>query len=409
MWRTRKLHDPITSVSAPDVALVAPYPPGGQRHAGSSGVASYTANLAHALTDAGADVTVVAPVEADEPSVMRDGDVRVERSFPLGPRSLPAAASAASRTGAPVVHVQFELFLYGGPGAVPGLAPALARLRRGRRPVVTLHQVVDPRDVDRAYTERHRVRAPVRAARWGVAGLHGAVRRLAAATIVHEDRFASIVDGARVVPHGIERRPSLDRDAARRSLGLDERLTVLCFGFVAPYKGLEAALEAGRLAPHDVQVVVAGGPHPRLHGRDPYAERLKERWGSTARFTGWVPEVDVAAWFSAADVALFPYLQPFSSSGALALALAYGTPVLMSEELADCTGAPPALATSTEPTALARRLTELARDPAARTALTSDARGLAEGRSWPAVAQRHLEVYEEVVDGERPAHRRLPR
>ena len=35
----------------PDVALVSPYPTRGERHGGASGVASYTANLAHALSD----------------------------------------------------------------------------------------------------------------------------------------------------------------------------------------------------------------------------------------------------------------------------------------------------------------------------------------------------------------------
>ena len=45
----------------PDVALIAPYPPAGERHGGHSGVASYTANLAHGLAAAGLDVEVVAP------------------------------------------------------------------------------------------------------------------------------------------------------------------------------------------------------------------------------------------------------------------------------------------------------------------------------------------------------------
>ena len=59
-----------------------------------------------------------------------------------------------------------------------------------------------------------------------------------------------------------------------------------------------------------------------------------------ATFTGWVPDEDVTAWFSAADVAVFPYPKPFSSSGALALALAHRTPALLSPPLARSVGAP---------------------------------------------------------------------
>ena len=63
-------------------------------------------------------------------------------------------------------------------------------------------------------------------------------------------------------------------------------------------------------------------------------------YGDVARFTGWVPDGDVGAWFSAADLCVFPYPKPFASSGVLALAVAHGTPVLLSPALARCAGAP---------------------------------------------------------------------
>ena len=257
----------------PDVALVGTYPTAGERHGGASGVASYTANLAHALAGAGASVTVTAAREPGEAPTSHDGGVRVERHFDRGRRALPNAVAAAAATGAPVVHVQHELFLYGGPAAIPGLLPALGR--RTCPTVVTLHQVVDPSTVDGSFTALHRVRAPAPLARWGVAGVQDAVGRLSDAVIVHEPAFARHVNGACVVPHGVETPPLPDRDAARLSLGLDDRLTVLCFGFVAPYKGLETALEAAALAGPAVQLVIAGGEHPRLAGRDPYASDLR--------------------------------------------------------------------------------------------------------------------------------------
>src|SRR4051794_1874251 len=107
----------------PDVALIAPYPPAGERHGGHSGVASYTANLAHGLAGTGLDVEVVAPLLDGDPGEFRDGPVVVRRCYPLGRRALPGAVRAATERAAGLVHLQFELFLYGGAKALAGLPP----------------------------------------------------------------------------------------------------------------------------------------------------------------------------------------------------------------------------------------------------------------------------------------------
>jgi glycosyltransferase involved in cell wall biosynthesis len=391
---------PGLPVDSPDVALISPFPDLAERHGGWTGVASYSANLAEALTGQGARVTVLASREPGLPETERSGSLEVRRVWQRGPAALPAAAAAAHATGAPTVHLQHELFLYGGPTAVPGVLPALGGLRAaGRGVLVTMHHVVDPQRVDASFTRTHRVRAPVPVARAGVRAVQGAVRTLADTVVVHEPEFALVVPGAEVVPHGIEAPERAGRAAARDALGVTrDALCVLCFGFLAPYKGLEAALEAAALAGSDVELVVAGGEHPRLResGED-YGARLRADAPPNARFTGFVPDADVPRWFAAADVALLPYPQPFASSGPLALALAHGTPVLVSDALARTTGAPRALRTGLEPAELAARLRVLADDPAERAALARAAARMAAGRGWPDVARRHLELYVEVA------------
>jgi glycosyltransferase involved in cell wall biosynthesis len=376
----------------PDVALISPFPSLGERHGGWTGVASYSANLAGALSDAGARVTVLAGEEPGEPAVAHEGNLEVQRVWRRGAGALPSAAAAALATGAPAVHLQHELFLYGGPAAVPGVVPALAALR-GKRAVVTMHHVVDPRAVDAEFTATHRVRAPAPLARAGVAAVQRTIAALAGTVVVHEPSFAAVVKGAEVVPHGIELPERIDGASARAALGVDEdRLSVLCFGFLAPYKGLEAALGAARLAGDGVELVIAGGEHPRLAG-DGYACSLREAAPPNTRFTGFVPDEDVARWFAAADVALLPYPQPFASSGPLALALAHGTPVLLSEQLARTVDAPDVLAVPTDPAAIAGRLELLALDPGEHERLRAGASILAAGRTWPEVARRHLDLY----------------
>ena len=394
-----------------DVALVSPYPSMSTSASMPSGVAGYTERLAAALCSEGMRVHVLAPTAEGEPALTDLGGVTVQRCYRRGAAALPMAALAARRCGAPVVHVQFETFLYGGPTSIPGVAPALAGLRRRRsRPVVTLHQVVDPSVVDHAFTDLHRVRVPPSIARLGLAAVQRSVPALAAATVVHEQPFARVVPGAVVVPHGVESvaHPSPERARqAKKEVGLTaDRLTVLCFGFLAPYKGLEAALQAAALAP-EVELVVAGGSHPRLAQSDGYAEDLWSRYGAVARFTGYVPDAQVHALFEAADLLLLPYPAAFATSGPLALALGFGTPVLCSEALGECIGAPPSLQTKVEPAALAAHLRELARNPARREELASATRALTVGRRWDAVARRHIALYEEVTHAHRPLGRRV--
>src|SRR5204863_2419669 len=216
----------------------------------------------------------------------------------------------------------------------------------------------------------------------------------AGAVVVHEPGLARAVPGATVIPHGIDiMRPNTR--GARERLGLqgERRLLVLCFGFLAPYKGLEAALAGARLAGDEIRLVVAGGQHPRLAASgDPYAQRLQDHWGDIADFTGYVPGASVADWFAAADVALIPYPRPFATSGPLALALGAGTPALLSVPLAACIGSSTAEAVPADADSIAARLRLLARDAGARERLAAATRELAREREWGHVADRHPEL-----------------
>lgn len=387
----------------PDVTLISLYPRAGSRHDGDSGVSSYTGNLAHALADAGAAVCVIAPELEGEPAVGADGPVTVLRSFRTGvPGAVPAALRAADRTGAPVVHLQHELFLYSGASGLPATMAAIGA--RGRRReqalVVTMHQVVRPGAIDRSYTQMHRIKVPALAARGAIGAVQAMLPRIADSVIVHEPAFTDIVKGAVHIAHGIEMpvTPTESRVALRRRLGVDDGRTIaLCFGFLAPYKGIETALQAVGPIAEDVHLVVAGGEHPRLTAQgDSYGAVLAAEFGAVATFTGFVPDDAVADWFRAADVALQCYPEPHASSGPLALALAHDTPVLLSARLADVVGAPAALRVDGSAAEWTRRLAELAADPAQLTSLAAASATFAGDRSWPSVARRHLELYREV-------------
>jgi glycosyltransferase involved in cell wall biosynthesis len=385
--------------TTPDVAMISPYPRLRGPNVHPSGVSGYSQRLARALTDHGVGVHVVAPRIEGEHDLDRADGVVVERGFVRGPTAMPRAVRVARATGAPVVHLQHEVFLFGGSSSVPGLLPALASLRRqGVGPVVTMHQVVDPASIDLDFTRLHRVGIPPRAARIGMAALQRAVSRFASTVVVHDPSFRSMVPNASVVRHGVVASEGLTRpDLAKAALGLDPvRLTVLCFGFLSPYKGLEQALEAAEEAGPAVEMVVAGGEHPRLAGSG-YATELRCRYGAVARFTGYVPEEEVERVFAASDLLLLPYPRPFSTSGPYAQALGHGTPILCSPQLGACLGVKPDMVVTTDRPTLAGRLRELAADRSQLEALREQTRSLAKGRSWQHVAEKHASIYEEVA------------
>jgi glycosyltransferase involved in cell wall biosynthesis len=394
-------------MSTADVTLLTPYPPAGLRHGGHSGVASYSANLATALAAEGARVRVIAPHEPGEPPSMTEHGVQVLRAGRRGPGALLHATRAALSSPTRVIHLQHELFLYGGPSALPSLPLAVERLRRQAPLAATLHQVVDPGDVDRDYTRMHRVAVPPAMARSGLRSVQAYLANRTHRAIVHEAAFADLVPGARVIHHGVETAEHVDRTAARRALGVDDhRLVVLCFGFVAPYKGVETALAAAELAGREVQLVVAGGPHPRLADGEDYLAALARRHPN-ARFTGYVPDHDVSRWHSAADIALLCYPRPHASSGALALALAHGTPLLLGEPVARCVAAPEELEIPLDPSTIAERLRRLANHRGTREELRTATRRFATGRSWPEVARQHLDLYEEMLRAPHAADRTI--
>src|SRR4051794_41881722 len=102
-------------MSTPDVALVSPYPAAGSPEAGRSGVATYTARLAGALADRGAEVTVLAPDEAGAPPRALDGRGRGVRPHVRGARALLRAAPPPRDTRAPGAHPPPETVPYRGP------------------------------------------------------------------------------------------------------------------------------------------------------------------------------------------------------------------------------------------------------------------------------------------------------
>jgi glycosyltransferase involved in cell wall biosynthesis len=209
------------------------------------------------------------------------------------------------------------------------------------------------------------------------------------------------LDPARVhvVHHGaFEHALSVTRAPLPAELAPADRAepVVLFVGLLRPYKGLDTLLEAWR-GVRTGELWIAGRPMMDL-------APLRARATPTVR---WVPrfvgEGEIATLLDCADIVVLPYARTerFDMSGVLAMALAFGKAIVLSDvggfsEVA-ATGAGRLVAPD-DPDALRRALDGLLADEAGRRALGAAARAAATGPySWAEAARRTLQVYRAVT------------
>jgi D-inositol-3-phosphate glycosyltransferase len=143
-----------------------------------------------------------------------------------------------------------------------------------------------------------------------------------------------------VIPFGINDtipKTRLTPAGAREVLGLPSNSrTLLFFGQIAPYKGLDYLVEALDLLDDldpPLHLIVAG---KIKRGAEDYWERVRTGLGpSVARgravcHIGFIPDEEVERYFKAADVVVLPYREIFQS-GVPFLAFAFGVPVIATD------------------------------------------------------------------------------
>jgi D-inositol-3-phosphate glycosyltransferase len=183
--------------------------------------------------------------------------------------------------------------------------------------------------------------------------------RLCDHIFVHTEKMkAEMVFGFRVspgkvtvIPFGINNTvPStaLTPLEAKRKLGINQGdKTVLFFGHIAPYKGLEFLIEAFKqLAPSTVHGPPPSAPCPPSGYRLVIAGRPKNCEDYWRRIQGmispdrtedriiqridFIPDEETELYFKAADVLVLPYTHVFQS-GVLFLAYSFGLPVIAAD------------------------------------------------------------------------------
>jgi glycosyltransferase involved in cell wall biosynthesis len=194
----------------------------------------------------------------------------------------------------------------------------------------------------------------------------------------------------------------LTRQPAERPLPPELRSAqgpvVLFFGLLRPYKGLEVLLEAWS-AINGAELWIVGRPRMAL-------APLRAQAPAGVRFVPrFVSDAELPSYFRRADVVVLPYsrTERFDQSGVLAIALAFGKPVVLTDvggfgEVARAGAA--RLVPPGDVVALEQALRALLEHPDEREALAAAAREAAAGPySWRESARRTLALYRALAGG----------
>ncbi|MCL6430326.1 MAG: glycosyltransferase [Anaerolineae bacterium] len=209
---------------------------------------------------------------------------------------------------------------------------------------------------------------------------------------------------------------AVDRGAARAALRQQygwqaDSFVFAYFGFLHPVKGLEVLLQAFQwlLAVRPwARLILAGGCQSlALDGEAGmnYEAGLRERIAradleQAVRLTGYLSDEAVSAHLAGADAGVLPFTGGVTlKSGSLLAMWTHGLPVVATE--------PPAvepplrqasiLVPRRDPDALAEALLRVIDDPGLRSDLAAKARAATAGFRWPAIAERHLRIYERLI------------
>jgi glycosyltransferase involved in cell wall biosynthesis len=207
--------------------------------------------------------------------------------------------------------------------------------------------------------------------------------------VVHSERGRDAMSrldvDATVIPH-----PVFPSDPERR----DDGRTVLAFGVIRPYKGLDDTIEAVRRV-GDARLLVAGDP---LEPVEPYREAahgLESEWR-----LGYLSQPEVDRALGEATIAVFPYRPELDQSGALLRALGAGVPAVAYDvggvgEPVRAFGAGRVVPAG-DVDALTEAVRTLLSDRDALEQARAGARRARDELTWDAAARAHLDLYEKI-------------
>lgn len=348
--------------TGPSLLVIASYPPKGATHHPSIvGGASYTKNTLKALVShiknsrKNHAITVLAEQLHGKRKSYTDESIRVERIWKK--KSLATFPMLAwdihkNYKNCGNVLIEFELSMFGSMLALLPLPLFLIVLRLMRKKTTfVFHQVIT--DINEMAGHINLREQSPKAYLYNICIriLYTLLLTLSHQSIVFDEVLKNRLQQfnsnkiIHVVPLAVESFPkSHTQKQARKKLMIPQNnLVLMTFGFLGWYKGTDWLTFTFSLLPkrtrNKVRLIIAGGPNPNHTDKNYYQSYVKHieqlAQDNDITVTGFVPEDQMALYFQAADLVLFPYRTLMSASAPLSLAFSFHKPFLLSEALQD--------------------------------------------------------------------------
>ena len=119
----------------------------------------------------------------------------------------------------------------------------------------------------------------------------------------------------------------INQDEAQKQLGLDpSKKTILFFGFIRDYKGLDLLIQAMEDLDESYQLVIAGEVYGSFEKYQLLVNQSKAK-NRISLFNKYIGDDDVAIYFSASDVCVLPY-KSATQSGITSISNHYNLPII---------------------------------------------------------------------------------
>lgn len=307
-------------------------------------------------------------------------------------------ADFLNRTSVDVVNVQHEFGIFGGESG----EFLCSFLNRIDKPVVTTLHTVLPNFEGKAKE------------------VFDCITDRSAALVVLNGTTRELLTGnydvpnwkVRVIPHGCPDLPLVKSDSVKPLLGLKGKFVLSTFGLLSRGKGIEHVIAAlpdlVELEPRIVYYVL-GVTHP--HVKQSEGEEYRNMLHGMVKDLGlrghvrflnrFLSKPELYNYLQATDVYLTSYLSPNQvSSGTLSYALAAGkavvsTPYLHAKEALGASRG--VFCRFNDPASIAEKVGDLIKKRSLRRMLERKAYHYSRGFTWPNVARRYLELFDELT------------
>ena len=199
---------------------------------------------------------------------------------------------------------------------------------------------------------------------------------------------------------------NISKKDARKKLKIpQDKKVLLFFGYIWRYKGLDTLLKALVLIKKkipEILLIIAGQPLNKKDSWDRYDILIKEYnlQDFIIKRLEYIPKLEIPLYFSATDIVVLSYKEPFDTHGAVgSLSLSFKKPLVVT----DIGGLPEyvkdknAISPPEDFQSLANNIIRIFKDYKLFKKLTVDAKNRAIELSWDTIVEKNIELYKSLI------------